>query len=115
MRVIFGSKFGPPLITLVLLVGLLEGLVQTGIIHEFIFPAPSQIVQVLIHDTDTLLPAMWSTFYCATAGYLLSGVVGVFLAVLFSLSDFLRKSIFPYAIFLQTVPIIAIAPLLVIW
>ncbi len=109
------SKIGPPLIVLAFLIGLLECLVKTGILHEFIFPAPSQIVSVFIRDRDTLFEAAQSTFYCAMVGFVLSAILGVLLAVLFSLSDFLKKAIFPYAIFFQTVPVIAIAPLLVIW
>ena len=48
-------------------------------------------------------------------GFLLSILVGVVAAIFFSISSFLRRAVYPYAVFFQTVPIIAIAPILVIW
>lgn len=109
------KRFGPPLIPLfVVLIGL-EGTVKLGWIHEFIVPPPSAVARSLFDDRVEFYEAFLSTATAALTGLLLSFLVGTFFAIGLSLSDFLRRAFYPYAIFFQTVPIISIAPLLVIW
>lgn len=88
---------------------------RLGWIQEFLFPAPSTVLKTLIENGTEFGTAFLETFQGAVAGFALSLLVGVMVAMLFSLSEFLRRSILPFAIFFQTVPIIAIAPLLVIY
>jgi NitT/TauT family transport system permease protein len=109
------ARILPPLITLLILLSALECLVRTGVIREFIMPEPSQIIRTLWKERDSLGQALFSTFSSASLGFLGSVVIGISLAFLFSISDFLRRAVYPYAVFFQTVPIISIAPLLVIW
>lgn len=61
------------------------------------------------------MKAFWQTSWCVTVGLLCSVFLGVFIAIICSLFVHLRRAILPFAIFFQTVPIIAIAPLLVIY
>ncbi len=63
----------------------------------------------------SLLGASLTTGSSALAGFVLSAVIGVVVAVLLSTSELVERAFHPYAILLQTVPIVAIAPLLVLW
>ncbi len=62
-----------------------------------------------------LRTGMAFTGAAAITGFLASLMIGTLIAIAFSQSSLIRTSCFPYAIFLQTVPIMAIAPLIVIW
>lgn len=105
----------PPLLLLVFFIGVFELAVQTGFVSSFILPAPSEVWHAFTADFRILLEATASTAFCAGTGLLLSTVVGVGLAIGLSLFSIVKRALYPYAIFFQTVPIISIAPLLVIW
>lgn len=109
------AKLWPPLVPLGFLVGLLEVLVRSGVLPSFLVPAPSEIFRSLIDDRAEYFSAALATGGAAAVGLLFSFVLGTIFAVGLSASGFLRRAFFPYAVFFQTVPIIAIAPILVIW
>lgn len=94
---------------------LFELLVRQGFINETLFPAPTTVLKTLIDLRADFRSAFSETLLNVLAGLSLSLVVGTSLALFFSLSVFLKRAILPFAIFFQTVPIIAIAPLLVIY
>jgi NitT/TauT family transport system permease protein len=104
-----------PTIPLVLSIGIFEFLVKSGEIPSYLVPAPSQVLTSIFRDASELLAATLWTGAASLAGFALSLIVGVLLGVLLSSSQLVQKVFYPYAIFFQTVPIIAIAPLLVIW
>jgi NitT/TauT family transport system permease protein len=93
----------------------LEIAVQSGWVASYLVPAPSQIFTSLFDDHLVYAQSVKETFIAASLGLILSFVCGLFLATVFQLSTLLHNAIYPYTIFFQTVPIIAIAPLLVIW
>jgi NitT/TauT family transport system permease protein len=113
--VAFLKSLVPPLLPLVLIVAFLEVAIRHGLISSFILPKPTDVVSVLFVDRDELIAALLQTSEAAFAGLAASLLLGTSLAITFSFSSFLRRAIYPYAVFFQTVPIIAIAPLLVIW
>lgn len=84
-------------------------------IHPIVLPPPTQVFQVLWSERETLSKAFVCSASAALAGLLASVIIGFVVAIFFSQSKFLRQSMYPYVMFLQTVPIVAIAPLLVIW
>ena len=84
-------------------------------VPAIILPSPIAVMNALWHERIVLLHASWVTLQAAAAGLLCSAVFGSLIAVLFSQSSLLRVALYPYVIFLQTVPIVAIAPLLIIW
>lgn len=84
-------------------------------IHPIVLPPPTQVCQVLWAERQTLTKAFLCSATASLAGLFASVVIGFVAAILFSQSKFLRQSMVPYVMFLQTVPIVAIAPLLVIW
>jgi NitT/TauT family transport system permease protein len=109
------GKLLPPLIPLVVIIVLLDSLRHFGIVSEYLLPSPGEVFSSLVEDRAELTEGFLSTAFASLIGLFLSFVLGTTFAVLLSLSKFLRRAIYPYAIFFQTVPIIAIAPLLVIW
>lgn len=105
----------PPLAVFLVITLGLEIAVRAGWVAAYLVPAPSTVIRALWVDSSALWNAAWLTAWSATQGFLASAVVGIVVAIALSLHPLLRSAFYPYAIFLQTVPIIAIAPLLVIW
>jgi NitT/TauT family transport system permease protein len=111
----FKTVFLPPLIPIIALTAIAEFIVREGIIKSYLLPAPSSVLQAIIENWTELARATLTTSASALIGFLLSTVVGIGTAVLFSSSRPIQRAFYPYAVFFQTVPIIAIAPLIVIW
>ena len=105
----------PPLLPLVLSLGAAEIAVRMAWVPSYLIPAPSEVLQSLLDDRSELALAAWATLSSALAGLLLSFFTGTMFAIALSSSDLARRAFYPYAVFFQTVPIISIAPLLVIW
>jgi NitT/TauT family transport system permease protein len=105
----------PPLLPLLLSVGVAESAVRLGWVPGYLLPAPSEVIGSLIDDRIEFALATWATLSSALTGLLLSFVAGNGFAIALSSSDLARRAFYPYAVFFQTVPIISIAPLLVIW
>lgn len=106
---------GPPVGTFVALLVVWEIAVRATGIQRFVLPSPLQIAEAASKHRDALLEATWITATESLCGLAASVVAGAMIACVFSQSKPIRASLFPYAIFLQTVPIVAIAPLIVIW
>src|SRR5262249_5984204 len=73
------------------------------------------VLQAMIDSRAELAQAMLKTSASALIGFALSTLTGIAIAILLSSSRSIQRAFYPYAVFFQTVPIIAIAPLLVIW
>ena len=84
-------------------------------IHPIVLPPPTQVMQVLWNERLLLGKAFLYSAAASLTGLMASVMIGLAVAIIFSQSKFLRQSLYPYVMFLQTVPIVAIAPLLVIW
>lgn len=84
-------------------------------VPRFVLPRPSAIFLAATEMWRTLVSATLLTAGAAAGGFAASIVVGTIAGFVFSQSKVIRSSLFPYAIFLQTVPMVAIAPLVVIW
>lgn len=82
---------------------------------KILLPTPWQVAQALWLERVALTRGFLSTAAAGCLGLLASSIVGFFVAILFSQSRVLRSAMYPYVVFLQTVPIVAIAPLLIIW
>src|SRR5436190_6314736 len=105
----------PALIPFVAVTLILELVVRDGLVKSYLLPAPSAVLTAMIESRQELMQAMWKTSSAALLGFALSTLAGVSIAVLLSSSPIVQRAFYPYAVFFQTVPIIAIAPLLVIW
>lgn len=98
-----------------MLIGAWQGICRALEVPRYLVPTPTDIVEVWIENKDNLLTALAATFIEALMGFGLAIVVGMSVALLMSQSKLVERSIFPYAVLLQTIPIVAIAPLIVIW
>lgn len=105
----------PPLVLFVILVAIWHFCVQFYGIKRYILPSPWQVGQAFWTDAALLQRAVLYTGSAAVCGFLGSLVLGTVIAFLFSQSKLLRSAGYPYFVFLQTVPIVAIAPLIVRW
>jgi len=84
-------------------------------VPRYLFPTPVDVVIAWIENRETLVIAVISSFLSALIGFGLAIVVGMAIALLMAQSKIIERSLFPYAVLLQTIPIVAIAPLIVIW
>jgi NitT/TauT family transport system permease protein len=81
----------------------------------YMLPAPTDIWEATKSGWADLLRATGNTFISAFCGFILSVILGNLIALLMMASRWIRWSIQPYAVVLQTIPVVAIAPLIVIW
>ena len=109
------SVLAPPLVTFALGVSVWEVAVRALAVPAFLVPPPSAVLSAAWADRALLAGSLLTTAEGAGTGFLLSVTFGSLLAVFFSLSRWLERGLYPYALFLQTVPIVAVAPLLVLW
>ncbi len=92
-----------------------ETATHTGWIAPYILPPPSEVIATLIDDRGEYFKAAQDTVAAAFLGLFLSTSLGLAAALILAWSRWLERSLYPYAVFFQTVPIVSIAPLLVIW
>ncbi|MBW4468241.1 MAG: ABC transporter permease [Pegethrix bostrychoides GSE-TBD4-15B] len=81
----------------------------------YILPGPWLVFQTLISEWNVLMPSLWITFKITTVAFIAAILSGLFTAILFAQSKWIERSFFPYAVILQTTPIVAIAPLIILW
>jgi len=92
-----------------------EIVVRINGIPPYILPGPSAIAESLWTDGPSLFGSLLVTLRVTLAALAAAAILGGMIAVLFSLSRILELSLFPYAVILQVTPIVAIAPLIIIW
>lgn len=92
-----------------------EAIVTAAQVPQYILPGPSAIFGSLIQDWQPLLKALWVTLRVTFAAFAIAIIVGVAASLLFIQSRWVEMSLFPYAILMQVTPIVAIAPLIIIW
>lgn len=109
------AKIFAPLLVVPALLGLWEILVYIWQVPAFVLPPPSAIGHALVDDFSSLMFSAWMTLHISVTAFVLAVAGGVALAVLFSQSRMVEMALFPLAVILQVTPIVAIAPLIVIW
>lgn len=82
---------------------------------RFFLPRPSDILDAFFTESGSLLAATWVTLRVTVQAFFWALVLGIALAVVFAQSPLISRALFPYAITLQVTPIVAIAPLVLIW
>jgi NitT/TauT family transport system permease protein len=92
-----------------------ELVVRLNNIPPYVLPAPSAILATLFGDWDVLWQSLLTTLLTTLEGFIAASIGGILLALLFNLSKLVEFSLFPYAVILQVTPVIAIAPLLLIY
>ena len=84
-------------------------------IPVYILPGPLLVLRTVVTDWGTLYPSLLVTLAITGAALLMATVAGVLIAILFVQSRWVEMSLFPYAVVLQVTPVVAIAPLIIIW
>ncbi len=104
-----------PAIVGILILGLWEGLTRWLEVPPYVLPGPIAIVQAMVEDWPLLGSSLLVTLRIALLALLAAVTLGGLLAVLFAQSRWVERAFFPYAVVLQVTPIVAIAPLILIW
>jgi NitT/TauT family transport system permease protein len=104
-----------PVVIGVFLLAAWEIMVRMREIPSYILPGPLLIAQTLISDWQTLSASLWVTLQITFAALIAAISIGVALAIVFTQSKWIERSLFPYAVILQVTPVVAIAPLIIIW
>ena len=97
------------------LLGLWQVIVWVNHLPPYMLPGPGLVFQAIAVRYPSLLNSLWITTEEAAGGLVASIVVGVAAAMVFAQWRWLRQMLYPYTILLQTVPIVAIAPLIINW
>ncbi len=104
-----------PALVLAASVGLWHVIVRAYDIPSYVLPGPSLVFSTLVSDWALLSTSLLVTLATTLQGFLLAAIGGVGLAVIFNQSRLIEYSFYPYAVILQVTPIVAIAPLLLIY
>jgi NitT/TauT family transport system permease protein len=104
-----------PVVVLALGVVIWDQVVQLYAIPAYVLPGPRLVFATLLSDWPVLSGSLVVTLLTTVQAFLLAAVGGVGLAVLFNQSRLIEYSLYPYAVILQVTPIVAIAPLLLIY
>lgn len=111
--------WGPPLAVLAFVIGLwyLVSMVILDPGRRFLMPAPHVVLGVFSNEKTTLdiLEALWNTATASLVGLAIAIILGVLWAIAMSQARWIERSLFPYAVFLQSIPILAVVPLIGFW
>lgn len=99
----------------VALLALWELLVRSYAVPVFVLPGPVAILGALADNFGSLLDSLWVTLAVTWIAFAIALASGLALAVIFAQSRALEAALFPYAVVLQVTPVVAIAPLILIW
>lgn len=108
-------RVGLPILVLAVGVILWHVVVQVFAIPPFVLPGPGLVLATLVVDSGLLWNSLLVTLLTTFQGFLLAAVGGIGLAILFNQSRLVEYSFYPYAVILQVTPVVAIAPLLLIY
>ena len=109
------GRVGAPVLLIMTLLLLWQGATMVWDIAPYILPSPGQILRAALEARSLLGPHIWQTAQETLWGFALALAVGLGLGFLIDASAALRNAIYPILVVSQTIPTVAIAPLLVIW
>jgi NitT/TauT family transport system permease protein len=104
-----------PLLVAALVLGGWEWSVQHWQVPVYVLPAPSAIAHALADNFPSLMVSLLSTLTVTVEAFIAATLLGVATAIAFTQSRLLEKTLYPYAVILQVTPVVAIAPLILIW
>lgn len=113
------KKIGVNLATAAFLFGLFllvwQGLIWLLAIQPYILPSPMRVAHAVVARFSSLMTSFLITAAAAAGGLAAALAVGILIALLFAQSPWIRRMFYPYTVLLQTVPIVAVAPLILMW
>ncbi|HEY0266039.1 MAG TPA: ABC transporter permease [Rhizomicrobium sp.] len=104
-----------PLAVAALLLGGWEWAVAHWQVPPYVLPAPTAIARAFLDNFSSLMEALLSTLTVTLEAFTTACVLGVATAIAFSQSRLVERTLYPYAVILQVTPVVAIAPLILIW
>ena len=104
-----------PVLTIAVILAVWQLLTSTGVIPPFLLPSPSDVVKAFITDFPLLLSNSMVTLAEMFIGLAVGVLTGFFMAVIMDRFNSLYKAFYPLIVITQTIPTVAIAPLLVLW
>ncbi len=104
-----------PLLVGVVLVAIWQGLVTAMELPPYLVPSPYLMMQTLVTDWVPLGLALLVTLKITVLSFVVATIAGVLISFLFVQSKLIETALFPYAVLLQVTPIVAVAPLIIIW
>ena len=108
-------SFLAPIFTFILLLCSWELVVSFQNIPKYILPAPTDIFSYILLNYEDLLLSTFITFRITILAFLVASFLAIFIAILFSQSKIIELSLYPIAVIFQVTPVVAIAPLILIW
>lgn len=103
-----------PLVGAVIVLAIWQFIVVMFAVPEYLIPAPTAVGHALVSDFPLLVQNMWPTLIESVVGFLLGNAIAVALAIVFVHNATLERTFYPMAVVVRTVPIVAIAPVLVL-
>lgn len=105
----------PSIVLFVVMLACWEAVVHVMNLPEFVLPAPTSVVVVLVEKQAALGLAAWVTAKEVLYGFVLSAVVGAAVALVIARFAAFGRALYPLVVLFQTVPKIALAPLFILW
>jgi len=115
MKLRWVAGYGPAFVLAVALLAFWELYVRSGQVNPAVLPSPTAIIQALIDNWDVISVHTLQTLLETVLGMAAATLLGLLLAVLLDISSWTRRAIYPLLVTSQTIPMIALAPLLLIW
>ncbi|MGE5597375.1 MAG: ABC transporter permease [Hyphomicrobiales bacterium] len=109
------GEYLPPLLLLIALIGLWEAWVRVFDTKPYVLPAPSRIWDAFLETRGTLPGQTQTTVTEALLGLFFASAVGVTLATVIALVPLVRRVLYPILVASQTIPMVVLAPLLIVW
>ncbi len=109
------TNIAAPVVVGLLFLALWHAVVAINDIPPYIVPGPLLVMKTLMHDWTSLCRSLLVTLQVTGSALLLAVVLGSLMSILFVQSRLLESALLPYAVTLQVTPLVAIAPLIIIW
>ncbi len=104
----------PAIAAVIGLLALWQGIVWAFSVPTYMAPSPIEVLAAFGENASVLISNFWPTFFEALLGFICGNLVAILLAVLFVHSQTAERAFYPIAVFINTIPIIAVAPILVL-
>lgn len=108
-------RWALPLALAALLLGVWQTWVTVAEVPAYVVPSPWLVIRTLLQDWPILGPAWWNTVQITLLAFAVAVLLGVAVAFLMVQSRWIETALFPYAVLLQVTPVVAIAPLIIVW
>ena len=111
----FLEAYLPPIIGFLVFIAIWQIGVSVSRVKPFIVPGPLDVVNAFIENSANLFDSAVTSAGEAVVGFVIAGVLGALIAFLLASNKLIERTFYPYAVMLQATPIIAIAPIIIIW